>query len=162
MKDIHVYCISSMEAASFKGKKIHRSMMIPFSTSSRMHLKKLMEHQQDLKHWLKHCNSIHWGGDKKGTKMWQLFVFVEVQLTWNGSYAGPDHGTLGGCNADQRTSHPPMVTRHTKYKRCFSKTNTKSESDSDANTDNLMQETQHRPNKFLRLKHSHIDAPLLL
>ena len=57
---------------------------------------------------------------KKGTKMWRLFVFVEVQLTWNGSYAGPDHGTLGGCNADQRTSHPPMVTRHTKYKRCYS------------------------------------------
>ena len=47
----------------------------------------------------------------EGLHGWGLCV--EVHLTWNGSYAGPGHGTLGGCNADRRTSHPPMVTRNT-------------------------------------------------
>ena len=60
----------------------------------------------DVKRWVR-------GMRKKGKWLHRWGLCVEVHLTWNGSYAGPGHGTLGGCNADRGTSHPPMVTRNT-------------------------------------------------
>ena len=59
------------------------------------------------------------GGESKVNLIWNIEglhiwgLCVEVHLRWNGSYAGGGHGTQGGCNADRRTSHPPMVTRNT-------------------------------------------------